>query len=79
MGLLDDMLGKAVPGGKISKPLILALLALLASGALTRKGATSAPTAPAPTPIPGPDGQSSNPLSDLLGSLLGGTTSRRRR
>lgn len=34
MGLLDDMLGSAVPGGKISKPLMLALLALLASGAL---------------------------------------------
>ena len=36
MGFLDDVLGSAVPGGKVSKPLMLALLALLASGALFR-------------------------------------------
>ena len=33
MGLLDDLLGNAVPGGKVSKPLMLALLGLLTSGA----------------------------------------------
>jgi uncharacterized protein YidB (DUF937 family) len=31
---LEDMFRSAVPGGKIGKPLLLALLALLASGAL---------------------------------------------
>ena len=48
MGLLDD----AVPGGKISKPLILALLALVASGALfgggEREAAPTKPSGPRP-------------------------------
>ena len=43
MGLLDDVLGSAVPGGKTSKPLMLALLALLASGALFGAAARSPP------------------------------------
>jgi uncharacterized protein YidB (DUF937 family) len=73
MGMLDDLLGKALPKGNISKPLILALLALLASGALTRKQAGDAPTPPAPSPAPTPQTDAgSNPLGDLLGGLLGG-------
>ena len=47
MGLLDDVLASALPGGKISKPLMLALLALLASGALFGGGdREAAPTQP---------------------------------
>src|ERR1700751_4240985 len=33
MGLLDDVLRSAVPGGNVSKPLMVALTALLAAGA----------------------------------------------
>jgi hypothetical protein len=36
MGFLDNVLGSAVPGGNYSKPLMIALMALLASGALAR-------------------------------------------
>ena len=47
---LEDMLRSAVPGGKIGKPLLLALLALLASGALFGGGgagrSASAPSQP---------------------------------
>ena len=40
MGFLDDVLNKAVPQGSgIAKPLMLAFVALQASGALTRKQA----------------------------------------
>ncbi len=46
MSMLDDMFGKAVPGGNIAKPLIIALGALLLSGALTRKSAPAQPDAP---------------------------------
>jgi hypothetical protein len=43
---LEDIIRKAAPGGNISKPLMLALLALLASGALSKKAdAGSSPSA----------------------------------
>lgn len=74
MGMLEDILGKALPDGKISKPLILALGALLLSGALTRKSA--APGAPAPTPLPGGATAGGAPggsgLPNLGGALAGG-------
>jgi uncharacterized protein YidB (DUF937 family) len=38
MAGLEDMIRSSVPGGNIGKPLLLALLALLASGALFRGG-----------------------------------------
>ena len=63
MGLLDDVLGSAVPGGKISKPLMLALLALVASGALFGRGDSEAPPAK-------PGG--ARPPSDEGGGLLEG-------
>src|SRR5262245_54696970 len=48
MAGLEDMLRSSAPGGNIGKPLMLALLALLASGALFgRGGATSPASAPA--------------------------------
>ena len=70
MGLLDDMLGSAVPGGNVTKPLMLALLGLLASGALFRGSGHEAPPAQpggARPPAPADEGGS---LLDGLGGLL---------
>jgi uncharacterized protein YidB (DUF937 family) len=62
MAGFDDIIRSAVPGGNVGKPLMLALLALLASGALFRGGG-SAPAA----------GKGSQPTSDEgAGGLLGG-------
>jgi hypothetical protein len=44
MAGLEDLIRSSAPGGGIGKPLMLALLALLASGVLFRGGSTSAPT-----------------------------------
>jgi uncharacterized protein YidB (DUF937 family) len=63
MGLLDDMFGSAVPQGSITKPLMLALLALLASGALFQ----GSDREPAPTQPGGP-----RPPEDEGGGLLDG-------
>jgi uncharacterized protein YidB (DUF937 family) len=61
MGFLDDVLNKALPQGSgIAKPLMLAFIALLASGALTRN--QSPASAPGASPAPGGD----------VGGLLGG-------
>src|SRR2546421_9414778 len=62
MGLLENVLGSAVPSGNYSKPLMIAVMALLASGALTRRSATQ-------TPNPAP---SDNPAEGSHGGLLGG-------
>jgi len=68
MGLLDDIFGSAVPGGNITKPLMLALLGLLASGALFRSGRhEEAPTQPGTTQPPVDEGGG---LLDGLGGLL---------
>lgn len=74
MGLLDDVLGSAVPGGNLAKPLMVGLAALLGaravgSGLSNLLGNTGAspqtpPTAPATQP-PAP-GQ-----SGLLGGFSG--------
>jgi uncharacterized protein YidB (DUF937 family) len=62
MAGFEDVIRSAVPGGNVGKPLILALLALLASGALFRGGG-AAPAA----------GQGAQPTSDEgAGGLLGG-------
>jgi uncharacterized protein YidB (DUF937 family) len=62
MAGFEDVIRSAVPGGNVGKPLILALLALLASGALFRGGG-AAPAA----------GQGPQPTSDEgAGGLLGG-------
>jgi uncharacterized protein YidB (DUF937 family) len=59
MAGLEDMIRSSAPGGSIGKPLMLALLALLASGALFGRGSPS----PANT----------QPTSDAgAGGLLGG-------
>jgi uncharacterized protein YidB (DUF937 family) len=67
MGFLDDALGSAVPQGNVSKPLIIALGALLASGALF-KGASSG-TQPSKPAVPQPSEQSGD-LAGGLGGLL---------
>ncbi|MFY9625995.1 MAG: YidB family protein [Rhodoplanes sp.] len=70
MGLLDDVLGSAVPGGKTSKPLMLALLALLASGALFRSGGREVPpVTPDPPRVPTGEGGGGG-LLEGLGGLL---------
>ena len=62
MAGLEDLIRSSAPGGSIGKPLMLALLALLASGVLFRGGGTSAPTT-----------TGSQPTSDEgAGGLLGG-------
>jgi uncharacterized protein YidB (DUF937 family) len=65
MAGLEDMLRSSAPGGNIGKPLMLALLALLASGALFGGGGSGKPaSAPSqPTPDEGSGG--------LLGGLGG--------
>jgi len=51
MANLDDVICDAVSGGNIAKPLMIALLGLLASGALFKSGGTQPPaTKPQPTP-----------------------------
>ena len=71
MGLLDDVLGSAVPGGNVSKPLMIALTALLAaratgSGGLGNLLGGGGAAAQTPQIAPGPQPQG------LQGSFLGG-------
>ena len=72
MGLLDDVLGSAVPGGGLAKPLMVAATALLAAkatgglGSLLGSGGTAAPT-----PSGGGQPQSGQPQGGLLGGLAG--------
>ena len=76
MGLLDNVLGSAVPGGNLAKPLMIGLTALLAvratgSGALGNLfggGGTSPPTQPAAPAQPVAHGE---PQGGLLGGLSG--------
>ena len=66
MAGLDDIIRSAVPGGNIAKPIMLALLGLLASGALFRGGA--APTASKGSQPPSDEGAGG--LLSGLGGLL---------
>ena len=65
MGSLDDVLGSAVPQGSLAKPLMIALGALLASGALFKNAN------PAATPPGSPKPSSPQPGGDVLGGLGG--------
>jgi uncharacterized protein YidB (DUF937 family) len=62
---LENIIRSAVPGGNIGKPLMLALLALLASGALSRGGGTQPPAGTGAQPAP------DNGTGGLLGGLGG--------
>ncbi len=78
MGLLDNVLGSGVPGGNISKPLMIGLAALLAAhvtrggglGSLFGGGGPPAPTPPVAPPT-APVDEPSEPQSGLLGGLGG--------
>jgi len=84
MGLLDDVLGSAVPGGNLAKPLMIGLAALLGARAVggglgsllggTGPGAQIPPAAPpAPPATPGqPQGGLFAGLSGLLQSFQQG-------
>ena len=69
MGMLDDVLGSAVPKGSLSKPLMIALMALLASGALHRS-ASAAPSAAGAAPSGDGGGLLGGGLLGGLGGLL---------
>jgi len=65
MASLEDTIRSAAPGGNIAKPLLLALIALLASGALFKKGSA------AQTPGAGPQPTSGEGAGGLLAGLGG--------
>ena len=79
MGLLDDVLGSAVPGGGLAKPLMIAATALLAAkatgglgGLLGGSGATGANQPPgSPSQPPAPQPAAGPPQGGLLGGLAG--------
>jgi uncharacterized protein YidB (DUF937 family) len=73
MAGLEDMIRSSAPGGNVGKPLMLALLALFASGALFRSGDGRRPAdAPAqPTSDEGAGGLLGG-LGGLLGKLQNG-------
>src|ERR1700757_4499639 len=73
MAGLEDMLHSSAPGGNIGKPLMLALLALLASGALFGGGGSGKPaSAPAPSQPNAGDGGLLGGLGGLLDKLQKG-------
>jgi len=67
MAGLEDAIRSSVPGGSVGKPLMLALLAMLASGVLF-KGSGAGPAA-ASAPQPMPDAGSGGLLGGLGGLL----------
>jgi uncharacterized protein YidB (DUF937 family) len=79
MGLLDDVLGSAVPGGGLAKPLMIAATALLAAkatgglgGLLGGSGATAANQPPgSPSQPQAPQPAAGQPQGGLLGGLAG--------
>jgi uncharacterized protein YidB (DUF937 family) len=79
MGLLDDVLGSAVPGGGLAKPLMIAATALLAAKAtgglgnlLGGSGATAASQPPGPpSQAQAPQPAAGQPQGGLLGGLAG--------
>jgi uncharacterized protein YidB (DUF937 family) len=68
MGSLDDVLGSAVPQGSLAKPLMIALGALLASGALFKNANPGTP--PAGSSMPLSPQQGGNDVLGGLGGLL---------
>jgi uncharacterized protein YidB (DUF937 family) len=67
MANLDDVVRSAVPGGNIAKPLMIALLGLLASGALFKGGV---PQSPAVKPQQAPADEGPGGLLAGLGGLF---------
>lgn len=69
MGLLDEALGKATPGGDLSKPLMIALGALLVGKMVNGSGAATATQAPSAPQVNG--AQTGAEEGGLLGGLGG--------
>ena len=74
MGLLDDVLGSAVPGGNLAKPLMVGLAALLGARAVGSGlggllGGTETPTQTPPIPSPTPTAAPGQPQGGLLGGI----------
>jgi uncharacterized protein YidB (DUF937 family) len=57
MGMLEDVLGSALPKGSLAKPLMIAVAALLASGVLTKGFGSGSSTSSAPAGPGGPSPQ----------------------
>jgi len=72
MAGLEDMIRSGAPGGSIGKPLMLALLALLASGALFGGGGAKAPASTGSQPTPNEGGGLLGGLGGLLDKLQKG-------
>jgi len=75
MGMLDDVLGSSLPKGSLAKPLMIALAALLASGALTRGisgSGSSTSNAPAGPSGPSSSGAQAGSADSGDGGLLSG-------
>jgi uncharacterized protein YidB (DUF937 family) len=65
--------GQAVPGGNLTKPLVIALLALLASrymGGGAQKDASPVDTPKIPSPVPGAAPDAPGSVLDGLGGLI---------
>ena len=76
MGLLDNVLGSAVPGGNLAKPLMIGLTALLAvratgSGGLGNLFGGAGASPPTQPVAPAQPADSSQPQGGLLGGLSG--------
>jgi uncharacterized protein YidB (DUF937 family) len=68
MGLFDDAMKNAVPGGNLATPIAVAAGALILGKILS--GRSAAPSAPDPTPIPTPAALPTDaPPSSILGGL----------
>ena len=72
MPVLEDVIRSSVPGGNIGKPLMIALGALLASGALFRGGAQQSATTGPQSPSVGTAGGLLSGLGGLLDKLQQG-------
>ena len=68
MASLEDTIRSAVPGGNVGKPLMLALVALLASGALFKGGGAGSSTSSVSQQ---PPNEGAGGLLSGLGGLLG--------
>ena len=74
MANLEDTIQSAVPGGSVGKPLMLALLALLASGALFKgsgSGAAANQGTPHAAPGDGAGGLQTGGLGNVANSWVG--------
>jgi len=72
MGLLDEALGNAAPGGNLTKPLMIALGTLVVGKMLHSGSSAGASTEPSNTDTSSPSLQPSVDAANADGGLLGG-------